>query len=39
MEMQKPNLEAEIYNSNKKWGWTYTDTYTSTSKIKTVQQK
>ena len=43
-ELQKPNLEAEVYNNNRKCGkkkrkcdWIYT--YTPISKIKTVQQK
>ena len=38
-ELQKPNVEAEVYNNNRKCDWTYTYTYTPTSKIKTVQQK
>jgi len=37
-ELQKPNVEAEVYN-NRKCDWVYTYTYTPTSKIKTVQQK
>ena len=37
--MQKPNVEAEVYNNNKKCDWIYTYTYTPISKIKTVQQK
>ena len=36
-ELQKPNIEADIYNNNKKCDWIYT--YTPISKIKTVQQK
>ena len=36
-ELQKPNVEAEVYNNNKKCDWRYT--YTPISKIKTVQQK
>ena len=39
-EPQKPNIEAEVYNNNKKCDWiytyTYTYTYTTISKIKTV---
>ena len=35
-ELQKPNVEAEVYN-NRKCDWIYT--YTPISKIKTVQQK
>ena len=38
-ELQRPNIEAEVYNSNKKCDWIYTYTYTPISKIKTVQQK
>ena len=38
-ELQKPNIEAEVYNNNKKWDWIYTYTYTPTSKVKIVQQK
>ena len=44
-ELQKPNVEAEVYNNNKKCDYTHTHTrthiyiYTSISKIKTVQQK
>ena len=30
-ELQKPNIEAEVYNNNKKWDWIYT--YTPISKI------
>ena len=37
-ELQRPNIEAEVYN-NKKSDWTYTYTYMHISKIKTVQQK
>ena len=36
-ELQKPKVEAEVYNDNKKCDWIYT--YTPISKIKTVQQK
>ena len=36
-ELQKPNVEAEVYDNNKKCDWIYT--YTPISKIKTVQQK
>ena len=38
-ELQKPNIETEVYNNNKKCDWIYTYTYTPISKIKTVQQK
>ena len=38
-ELQKPNVEAEVYNNNKKCEWKYTHTYVPISKIKTVQQK
>ena len=38
-ELQRPNVEAEVYNNNKKCDWIYTYTYTRISKIKTVQQK
>ena len=27
-ELQKPNVEAEVYNSNRKCDWIYTYTYT-----------
>ena len=37
-ELQKPSVEAEVYN-NRKCDWIYTYTYTSISKIKAVQQK
>ena len=37
--MQKPNVDAEVYNNSKKCDWIYTCTYTPISKIKTVQQK
>ena len=36
-ELQKPNVNAEVYNNNKKCDWLYT--YTPISKIRTVQQK
>ena len=36
-ELQKPNIEAEVYN-NKKCDWIYTYTYTPVSKIKTVEK-
>ena len=39
IELQKPNVEAEVYNNNKKCDWIYTHTYTPISKIKTVQQQ
>ena len=35
--MQKPNIETEDYNNNKKCDRIYTYTYTPISKIKTVQ--
>ena len=38
-ELQKPNVEAEVYNNNRKCDWIYTYTYTPINKIKTVQQK
>ena len=38
-ELQKPNVEAEVYNNNRKCDWIYTYTYTAINKIKTVQQK
>ena len=38
-ELQKPNVEAEVYNNNKKCDWIYTNTYTPISKVKAVQQK
>ena len=38
-ELQKPNVEADVYNNNKKCDWTYTHIYTPINKIKTVQQK
>ena len=38
-ELQKPNIDAEVYNNNKKCDWIYTYTYTPISKIKTVQTK
>jgi len=37
-ELQKPNVEAEVYD-NRKCDWIYTGMYTHISKIKTVQQK
>jgi len=36
--LQKPNVEAEVYNKNRKFDWIYTYTYTPISKIKSVQQ-
>jgi len=33
-ELQRPNIEAEVYNNNKKCDWIYTYTYTPISKIK-----
>ena len=38
-ELQKPNIEAEVYSNNKMCDWIYTYTYIPISKIKTVQQK
>ena len=38
-ELQKPNVEAEVYNNNRKCDWIYTYTHIPISKIKTVQQK
>ena len=38
-ELQKPNVDAEVYNKNRNSDWIYTYTYTPISKIKTVQQK
>ena len=35
----KPNVEAVVYNNNKKCDWIYTYTYTPISKIEKVQQK
>ena len=36
-ELRKPNIEAEVYNNNKKCDWIYI--YTPISKIKAVQEK
>ena len=36
-ELQKPNVEAEVYNNNRKCDWIYTYTYTPMIKVKTVQ--
>ena len=38
-ELQKPNIEAEVYNNNKNCDCIYTYAYTPISKIKTTQQK
>ena len=38
-ELQKPSVEAEVYNNSRKCGWINTYTYIPISKIKTVQQK
>ena len=38
-ELWKPNIDAEVYNNNKKCDWIYICTYTPISKIKTLQQK
>ena len=37
-ELQKPNIDAEVYNNNKKCDWICTYAYTPI-RIKTVQQK
>ena len=37
-ELQKANVEAEVYNNNRKCAWIYTYTYPPISKIKTVQK-
>ena len=37
-ELKKPNIDAEVYNNNKKGDQIYTYTYTPISKLKTVQQ-
>ena len=37
-ELQKPKIEAEVYN-NRKCDWIYTYSYIPISKIKTAQQK
>ena len=38
-ELQKPNIDAEVYNKNKKCDWIYTYTYIPTNKIKIIQQR
>ena len=38
-ELQKPNIEAEVYSNNKKYDWIYTYAYIPISKIKTAQEK
>jgi len=38
-ELQKPNVESEVYKNNRKCDCIYTYTYTPIIKIKTVQQK
>ena len=38
-ELQKPNIDAEVYNNNKNCDWIYIYTDTPISKIKIVQQK
>ena len=35
----KANVEAEVYDNNRKCDWIHTYTYTPISKIKAVQQK
>ena len=37
-ELQKPNVEAEVYN-NRKCDWVYTYTYIPMRKVKTNQEK
>ena len=39
IELQKPNVESQVYNNNKKCDWIYKYTYTPISKIKRVQTK
>ena len=39
IELQKPNVEAEVYNKYKNCDRIYTYTYTPISTMKTVQQK
>jgi len=39
IELQKPNVDAEVYSNSKKCNWIYTYTCTLISEIKTVQQK
>ena len=38
-ELQKPIIEAEVYNNNRNYDWIYTYTYTPISKIKAVPQQ
>ena len=38
-ELQEPNVEAEVYNNNRKCDRIYTYAYTPIGKIKTAQQK
>jgi len=38
IELQKPNVDAEVYNNNKKCDWIYTYTYTPISKIQLFVQ-
>ena len=38
-KLQKPNVQAEVYNNNKHCNSVYTYTCISISKIKTVQKK
>ena len=35
-ELQKPNVDTEVYNNNKNCDWIYT--YTPISKLETVQE-
>ena len=35
-ELQKPNIETEVYNNNKKGDWIYTYTYTPISSFPLV---
>ena len=38
-ELQKHNIEAEVFNNNRKCDLIYTYTYTPINKIKVVQKK
>ena len=38
-ELQKPKIEAEVYNNNKKCDWVYIYTFTPITKIKTGHHK
>ena len=37
-ELQKLNINTEVYNNSKKCNWIYTYTCTPISKVKTAQQ-